>query len=333
MSDRVLRLPSGTWHIFAIAEFATGDCAPGLAASERYSLRAEIVVVVADDPAATPGPPEPTRFLNQPVYGGDDIGDFTMQLKAGHSTYVAGEPIDVSAWYTFGSGMGDSIMVSHFAPEMAFSISEVSGDAEVLRSLVYDADCQEVTLTDGVERYVPLIDDHVLTIKAAAWPPSTADALREGILRLPVGRWAITVVVETSLGPCGTQGEGRRLQASIEVEVVSPGGAEAPASPNFVIELRTATQPTSECPMARGGGTLALHPGAGLGVRGLWGDVSPVTWPFGYTARRGAGGAVLLDPQGRVVAREGGHVTYAGGAIETDDGGFFACSHIEVSRP
>lgn len=333
MSDRVLRLPVGTWHIYAMADFATGDC--GAEDSQRYLLRAEIVVVVANEPAATPGPPEPTRFLNAPVYGGDDIGDFGLQLKAGHSTYVAGAPIDISAWYTFGSGINNSITVSHFAPEMAFSISQVDGAAQVIRSRVYDSACQELTLDDGKENYVALADGNVTTIRAVDWPPSTADALKNGTLQLPVGRWRITAVVQTSIGPCGIPGEPRQLHASIEIDVVAAGDAAAPtpsAEPSMppssadTIDLWTASAAEPICASARMSGRLRPDPDSGLGVADDTGDVQPVRWPFGYTARLESGAAVLVDPTGQIVAHEGHSIVLGGAAL--DDSAFYACTGI-----
>lgn len=335
MSDRVLRLPAGTWHVYAIAEFATGNCAPGMAGSERYSLRSEIVVVVADDPSATPGPPQPTSVLNKPVYGGDDIGDFTLQLKAGHSTYIAGQPIDVSAWYTYGSGINNTITVNHFTPEMAYSISQVADDATVVREILYDSACQELTLADGVERHVPLIDSNVTTIRAVSWPPSTVDALKEGTLQLPVGRWRITAVVQTSIGPCGAPREPRQLHASIEIDVVAASDSAAPTpsadqstppDSTATIKLWTASAPDAVCAQARMSGRLALDPHSGLGVADDTGDVQQVRWPFGYTARRELGVAVLVDPTGQIVGHEGRSIVLGGAALE--GGAFYACTGI-----
>jgi hypothetical protein len=199
--------------------------------ADRYQLRAEIPIVVGDDPHATPGPPQPTPYINQPAYGGDDIGDFTFQLKAGHSTYAAGAPIDISAWYTFESGVGDSVIVSHFAPEVAFSITEVGAEGSAVRSKVYDSKCQEVTLQDGVNRHVALTDGDVMEIQAADWPAATVDGLNDDVLRLPIGRWRITAVVETTLGPCAARGENRQLHASVEFDVVDPADPRVVASP------------------------------------------------------------------------------------------------------
>jgi hypothetical protein len=226
LEDPVFRLPAGTWHIVASAQ------SPCLGSEPSFRLEAEIAIVVSDDPNATPGLPAPTPWADKPVYGGDDIGDFTMQLRAGHSSYVAGTPIDLSAWYTFLAGTGNSVTVSHFAPEMAFSITEVSADGAVVRSTTYDSACQEFSLQDAIDRHVSLTDGDLLEIHAADWPQETVDALKGGVLELPAGRWRITAVVDTTLGACGAQGEGRHLQASIEFDVVDPADSRvAPSSP------------------------------------------------------------------------------------------------------
>lgn len=72
--DPVLRLPTGTWRIFAIADFAVGDCGPN-----HYDLEANITVVVegpeppvakatASGSVASPSPvrPSPTASATLP---------------------------------------------------------------------------------------------------------------------------------------------------------------------------------------------------------------------------------------------------------------------------
>jgi hypothetical protein len=72
--DPVLRLPEGTWRIFAIADFAIGDCGPN-----HYDLEVEIPVVVegpeasvrapspASPSAATPSPAEPSPVASTTI--------------------------------------------------------------------------------------------------------------------------------------------------------------------------------------------------------------------------------------------------------------------------
>jgi hypothetical protein len=56
-----------------------------------------------------------------------------------------------------------------------------------------------------------------------------------------------------------------------------------------------------------------VNPRTGLGFTNASGDLVDVTWPFGYSAHRKHGLAVLLDEGGRVVAREGDWIMSAGG--------------------
>lgn len=71
------------------------------------------------------------------------------------------------------------------------------------------------------------------------------------------------------------------------------------------------------CEMARVGGTLVADPTFGLALQNP-GYRNGAIWPHGYSARRESGVVVLLDPSGRVVAREGDRILAAGGA-GTDD--------------
>jgi hypothetical protein len=69
--------------------------------------------------------------------------------------------------------------------------------------------------------------------------------------------------------------------------------------------------------MAAVGGVLVFDTTYGLGFKS--GDsVRVVVWPYGYSARRESDGVVvLIDPSGRVVAREGDHLAAAGAFSET----------------
>jgi hypothetical protein len=74
-----------------------------------------------------------------------------------------------------------------------------------------------------------------------------------------------------------------------------------------------------------------MHPVAGLGVRLTNGELQGVMWPFGFTARSEVGAAVLIDADGRVVAREGDTVRFSGTPL--GDGSFFACTGAAVIPP
>lgn len=85
------------------------------------------------------------------------------------------------------------------------------------------------------------------------------------------------------------------------------------------------------CRLALGGGELARHPDSGLGVKNGFGDLRPIVWPFGYTARQDGDGAVLVDRAGDIVAWEGDLVQFGGGL--NVDGVFAACGDVEMFQP
>jgi len=79
------------------------------------------------------------------------------------------------------------------------------------------------------------------------------------------------------------------------------------------VSLRTAQEPAQACLLALRTGTLVEDPRSGLGVRAVTGEVTPVTWPFGYSTRLDFGGLALVDENGAVVAHVGDTVELGGG--------------------
>jgi len=82
------------------------------------------------------------------------------------------------------------------------------------------------------------------------------------------------------------------------------------------------------CPAARVSGVLAADPNYGLGYKHS-GDVQGVIWPQGYSARRESGVVVLIDPTGRIVAREGDRIVSSGSYDENDVA--LPCGDLEVT--
>lgn len=85
---------------------------------------------------------------------------------------------------------------------------------------------------------------------------------------------------------------------------------------------------TQFCPTALARGRLARHPDSGLGLEGQNGTVTPISWPYGYTARAQAEGTVLLGAAGVVQAREG-DIVEAGGGLNLDDV-FQVCGGVQI---
>lgn len=210
--DPQLRLPEGTWHLYAVSG---GPC---LGTEPQFQLNTEIEIVVDDDPTATPGHPSATDWADKPVYGGDDIGNMVFQVKSQHPTYEAGSPVQLDTYYWFSEG--PSLAEQPFVQEVAFSIVQVDPAAVEIRSIEPDPGCAKTRLTPGEERHVALDDGNVVLIKASSWPASSADALKRGVLDLPIGRWRITAVVTAHFGPCGAPDETWQVHASVEVDVV-----------------------------------------------------------------------------------------------------------------
>jgi hypothetical protein len=157
-----------------------------------------------------------------------------------------------------------------------------------------------------------------MSIRSGALGENFSTELRQGVLRLPTGKWRITASLATYLGGCPPSGDVRTVSAFIDVEVGSATGS--------TIELRTRSGRSELCPLATGTGRLALDPRSGLGIEQPGGTTTPVMWPFGYTAREEPGGAVLVTPTGNVVASEGQMVSWTGGAMR--DGWLFACALV-----
>jgi hypothetical protein len=119
--------------------------------------------------------------------------------------------------------------------------------------------------------------------------------------------------------------------------LVQPSASPRPPRPGEM-PLWTAEQPAplhngrQVCDLAQNGGYLARHPESGAGLRDRAGDrVWPIIWPFAYSARIESSGIVLIDPDGKIVAREGDRVRFGGGLGRDDV--FQACGGIEVIGP
>jgi hypothetical protein len=207
-----LRLPEGTWHLYAISQ------APCSGGDPAFNLRAEIEIVVGD-PAATPGLPVATNWNDAPVYGGDDIGYMTFQLKSRHARYEEGTPIDLDAWYSFGEGSPDALRP--FVQRVEFRISQSDPASRDLRPpTVGQPDCTMTTMARNEERHVHPDPGSLVAVRAVEWPDSAEAALRRGQLLLPPGHWRITATVRAGFGPCLLPAETWEVHASVEVDVL-----------------------------------------------------------------------------------------------------------------
>ncbi|HET7180714.1 MAG TPA: hypothetical protein VFI15_00620 [Candidatus Limnocylindrales bacterium] len=206
-----LRLPEGTWHLYAVAR------APCMGGDIAFNLRTEIEIVVGS-PEATPGLPVATEWNDAPVYGGDDIGNMTFQVRSAHPTYDAGTPIDLDAWFTFADGPEE--VKRPFSQQVEYRITALDPGASEIRSGQPRQDCATSTMASGEERHLPLDARDVVLIQALEWPAASEQALQRGDLLLPPGQWRITVTVRALFGPCGAPTETWEVHASVEVDVL-----------------------------------------------------------------------------------------------------------------
>jgi hypothetical protein len=212
MMDPELRLPEGTWHLYA----ASGG--PCMGSGPTFGLMAEIEIVVDDNPTATPGHPAPTEWADKPVYGGADIGWVVLQLKSTHARYEAGEPVELEASYWFADGK--PLVASHFQPELALAIEQLDATDPQTRAVIDDNACVDLGMVEGVERLLVLGPGNVTSMRADLVPPNFEDLFVDGTLRLPVGRWRISASVAGTFAPCGERGDPYVLAAAVEIEVV-----------------------------------------------------------------------------------------------------------------
>jgi hypothetical protein len=92
------------------------------------------------------------------------------------------------------------------------------------------------------------------------------------------------------------------------------------------VQLLTAAAPSESCDLALIAGSLERHPRTGLGIGTSGEDVTPVRWPFGYSARLEISTVALVDETGKVIAREHDRVEAGGSA---DAGGLWiACGPV-----
>ena len=87
------------------------------------------------------------------------------------------------------------------------------------------------------------------------------------------------------------------------------------------VAIWTRPQPDTFCHQARVGGTLVADPKSGLAFESVDGSPNrPAWWPYGWSARRANGVIFLVDPSGKVRAREGDRILASGGNSSDPNG-------------
>ena len=324
LEDPVLRLASGTWHPYAIADFSVGEGAD-------VSIRAEIEIqVVAPSNTEASGP---TPFADGPVSDSDTNGDFELVIRSPKARYESGQPIEVVAALTY-VGRENSATIAHAlgarGSALGFGVEEpVLGDLRLKPG--WDEACARTEL------YSDAPQDYQFW-KSGSWPgdhPRAAeyhDFVFEPELRLPEGTWHVYAVAEFSIDDCSADPIRMRVdltievgaQAPIDVEETAPIDAPTATPPGAdQLPLTTFPQEAAACEQALGGGVLAINDRTGLGFVVEPGEEVDVTWPYGWSAHREDGVAVLVDASGRIVARAGDWIMAGGGWGDGDT--FRAC--------
>lgn len=218
-ADPVLRLPAGTWHIYAAADFEMDHC--GLDA-QRYQMRAELTIVVPAGDGSIPTAPLPTPTMNpldMPV--GDDTQDGPIQLTltSPHGRYKAGDPIEVTAGLAQGDdGIARGPITTYGGSDgpVAFRLEQVNGPIAIEPILLPDC-AKQVTLPLYKPLQIPFRKSG--TVPGDAPDPAYWKAwLADPVLRLPAGTWQITAFPNfAGLGGCGTPGPNLRPTITITV--------------------------------------------------------------------------------------------------------------------
>jgi hypothetical protein len=200
--DPVLRLPAGTWHVYALADFGLGHgCS-----DHSIKLTTTITIVIPDAGGAIPTHPAITPTpnpLDLPV--GDDTQDGAIQLTltSPHGRYKAGDPIDVVAGLTNG-GSGDPI-TTYGGPDgpVIFSLRQVDGPV-VIDPIVLTSCIEQVTLRAYEPMQIPFKKSG--TVAGGAADPAYWRAwFTDPILRLPAGTWEISATPNFVVGGCGSK--------------------------------------------------------------------------------------------------------------------------------
>ena len=320
MLDPQLHLNPGTWHLYANARFRLGDCLTPSDSSAAIELRVQLEITVVPRPGETPlpsdgSPPGPTIAPSaqspaspmETAATGDRWqsetreGDYELSIAAAKPTFSSDEPLEVTASLTYwGAEERISIFGSWWGP-ITFLMQRAPG---ITLYPVGPSVCNEIELVRGVPYFQSLVhlsgDPHPFAV--------------------PHGLHEIGAFAAFSTGRCdaGTA----ELRSSIVV-AVSEGDDDIP--------IWTDPTPEDVCLLMFGGGRLTADADSGLGVVDATGTFRVVIWPADYSARREPDGAVLLAPDGKIVARVGDRVLFD--AIMHVEGPVHPCGPVSTAAP
>jgi hypothetical protein len=301
MLDPALRLPAGTWHLYAVS---SGGCMAG-PENPHFALEAEIAIEVSGEPVVIPPssvpPVGPTPQIAPDESPGEiqpdgsvvdvvDDGTLELKIRAAESVYIEGEPVDVTARLTY---LGADL-ATDYSGGITFSGTQIDGPRHFQWPPV------ELKCVRGGS-----ISDFPLEAALAERLPR--------VRSLPPGNWRITAHFSGSVPSCTAGGMPHGVgAASVDIRVI-PSSKSVESIPLLSGAEPTGAASGAECRLAHAGGDLALHPVSGLGLVQPDGSLQPIRWPFGFSAELLADGAILYDGGGRILAREGDPVGFPGG--------------------
>jgi hypothetical protein len=292
-------------------------------------IGAVLASVMKVDPSPGSSPAGPTDAANGPIAATTRSGDFELTIRSAKSRYAVDEPIDITASLVYlGAG---SVQIAHGqgagSTAVGFGVEEpVLGDLHL--SPVVAESCERSTLDGGIPLEVPFA-------KAGSWSGDDprSDEYRawfqDPVLRLPLGVWHMYAVAGFSIDTCSP--DPIEMRVDLTIEVVEQAPLESPEtlpSDATGINLLTAPEPATGCYQQYNEGILVRDPVSGLGIFTPR-EATGVVWPFGYMARDDGGVALLVGPNGQVVAREGRLVAFSGPG-PGEDGLIHACGEVRV---
>ncbi len=231
--DPILRLPAGTWRIFAEADFGEETCG-----GTKHELEVGITVVVSGsepsiDASPSPSPtasPPASAVHPKPVEASATDGTFRLTIRSPQDGYPAFEAIEVAATLEY---LGPSASIGATGSGsglVGFGIEQVGGAHRILPS--WTDDCKPYSLDRGQPVAVEFS-------KSGGFSEDDPDAgffkdyFADPVLRLPPGTWRLFAIIDLTLGGCG--GERHQLEAEIVIvvdEQAAPGtDAPAPTRP------------------------------------------------------------------------------------------------------
>lgn len=124
----------------------------------------------------------------------------------------------------------------------------------------------------------------------------------------------------------------RSFRGALLATAVLAASLPACSTVGLPFAIRTALAEPQACMDALIAGSLERHGGTGLGIGISDVEITPVEWPFGYTARMEVSTVMLLDETGKVVAREHDRVQVGGGMGPgpAPNEVWFACGGVSV---